>query len=70
MSKLVEVYQSTNLRRDLRMGDYIRRIPFSIARASFRDIDSDILRESENILEESIRSWEENEYKDSRYILL
>ncbi len=60
VSKLVEVYQSTNLRRDLRMGDYIRRIPFSIARAGFRDIDSDILRESENILEESIRSWEEN----------
>jgi len=59
-SKLVEIYQSTNLRRDLRMGDYIRRIPFSIARAGFEDVSSDILRESEEILEESIRSWEED----------
>lgn len=59
-SKLVEIYQSTNLRRDLRMGDYIRRIPLSIARASFKDVDSDVLDESRNILEESIEGWEEN----------
>lgn len=59
-SKLVEIYQSTNLRRDLRMGDYIRRIPLSIARASFKDVDSDVLDESRNILEESIEGWEED----------
>ena len=57
-SKLVERYQSTNLRRDLRMGDYIRRIPLAIARSSFKNVDADVLRESEDIIEGSIESWE------------
>ena len=57
-SKLVERYQSTNLRRDLRMGDYIRRIPLAIARSSFKNVDADVLRESEEIIEGSIESWE------------
>ena len=59
-SRIVEIYQSTKLRRDLRMGDYIRRIPLSIARASFKDVDTDVLKESEEIIEESISSWEEH----------
>ncbi|RLF52219.1 MAG: hypothetical protein DRN19_01375, partial [Thermoplasmata archaeon] len=59
-SRIVEIYQSTKLRRDLRMGDYIRRIPLSIARASFKDVDTDVLKESEEIIEESLSSWEEH----------
>ncbi|HDO19893.1 MAG TPA: hypothetical protein ENG74_04110, partial [Thermoplasmatales archaeon] len=59
-SKIVEKYQSTNLRRDLRMGDYIRRIPFSIARASFRDVNDDVLKESEELIRDSILAWEEH----------
>ncbi|RLF38993.1 MAG: hypothetical protein DRN00_02920, partial [Thermoplasmata archaeon] len=56
-SKIVETYQSTKLRRDLRMGDYIRRIPLSIARSSFGNVDEEVLEESENLLLESVESW-------------
>ena len=57
ISEIVEKYQSTSLRRDLRMGDYIRRIPFAIARASFGDVTKEVLEESERLIEESIENW-------------
>jgi len=57
MSDIVEEYYNTNLRRDLRMADYIRRIPMAIARASFSSIDDDTLDEATEIVEESIRTW-------------
>ena len=57
MSEVVEKYYDTNLRRDLRMADYIRRIPMAIARASFSEIDDDTLNEAAAIVEESIATW-------------
>jgi len=58
MNDIVETYYHTNLRRDLRMADYIRRIPMSIARASFSPIDDSILEEATNIFTESIQTWQ------------
>jgi len=43
VDRLIEEYQKRPLRRDLRMGDYARRVPFAIARASFSDVDSKVL---------------------------
>lgn len=57
MNNVVEKYYNTNLRRDLRMADYIRRIPMAIARASFSPIEDDILYEATAIVEESIDTW-------------
>lgn len=57
MSDVVEEYYNTNLRRDLRMADYIRRIPMAIARASFSSIEDDTLDEATAIVEESIKTW-------------
>jgi len=57
MSEIVEEYYSTNLRRDLRMADYIRRIPLSIARSSFSPVNNEIIEEAENIIHDSINTW-------------
>lgn len=57
MSSIVDEHYSTNLRRDLRMADYIRRIPMAIARASFSSIEDDTLDEATAIVEESIDTW-------------
>jgi len=57
MSEIVEKYYSTNLRRDLRMADYIRRIPLSIARSSFNPVNNEIIEEAENIINDSINTW-------------
>ncbi|MEA2055953.1 MAG: hypothetical protein U9O49_03885, partial [Candidatus Thermoplasmatota archaeon] len=42
MNEIVEEHQNTTLRRDLRMADYLRRIPMAIARASFSHVDGKI----------------------------
>ena len=52
-----EQYYATNLRRDLRMADYIRRIPMAIARVSFSDVTDDTLHEASSIVSESIETW-------------
>jgi len=57
MNEIVERYYDTTLRRDLRMADYIRRIPLAIARASFSSVDDNTLLEAENIVRESIETW-------------
>ena len=57
MSEIVEKYYSTNLRRDLRMADYIRRIPLAIARASFQPVDNEVIEEAASIIKESINTW-------------
>ena len=57
MNEIVEKYYSTNLRRDLRMADYIRRIPLAIARASFQSVDNEVIEEASNIIKESINTW-------------
>jgi len=57
VNELVEEHYTTKLRRDLRMGDYMRRIPQAIARASFSDVEDETLDEAERILHDSIKSW-------------
>ena len=57
MNDIVEVHQSSSLRRDLRMADYIRRIPMSIARASFTDVDDCVIDEAFSIFKDSIETW-------------
>lgn len=54
---IVEQYYNTSLRRDLRMSDYIRRIPLAIARASFSPVDDAVVKEAGTIIKESIHTW-------------
>jgi len=57
MNEIVEEHHNTNLRRDLRMGDYIRRLPFAIARANFSSVDDSAVQEAYSIFRESVESW-------------
>jgi DNA replicative helicase MCM subunit Mcm2 (Cdc46/Mcm family) len=57
VNEIVEKYYSTTLRRDLRMADYIRRIPLAIARASFAPVDDKVIKEAGEIFRESIETW-------------
>ena len=54
---IYEKYYSTALRRDLRLGDYVRRIPVAIARADFSDVTDEIVEEAKGILVGSMREW-------------
>ncbi len=58
MNEIVEKYYNTNLRRDLRMADYIRRIPMAIARASFSPISDKTLKQATGIISDSIETWQ------------
>jgi len=57
IDELVEQHYTTNLRRDLRMADYIRRIPMAIARSMFSSVDDSVVHEAGKILKESIKTW-------------
>jgi hypothetical protein len=57
MNEIVEAHYNTTLRRDLRMSDYLRRIPLAIARSSFNPVDNKVLLEAETLMEESIETW-------------
>ena len=59
IDKIVEENMKTNLRRDLRMGDYMKRIPAAIARAGFENVDDSILQKSMEIIYDSIESWKD-----------
>ena len=58
VNDLVEAHYHTNLRRDLRMGDYIRRVPQAIARASFGEVTDETLQAAEEVFRVSIESWQ------------
>jgi len=58
MNAIVEQHINTTLRRDLRMSDYLRRIPFAIARASFSPVTNTILKEAMTITKQSLETWE------------
>jgi DNA replicative helicase MCM subunit Mcm2 (Cdc46/Mcm family) len=57
INEIVEKYYNTTLRRDLRMSDYIRRIPFALARSSFSSVDNNVVLEAGRIVKESIETW-------------
>jgi len=50
-------YSNTPLRRDLRMGEYVKRIPMAIARAEFSNVTDKTIQIAENILSESLNQW-------------
>lgn len=58
MNQVIEKHKRTPLRRDMRMGDYAKRVPFAIARASFGNVDNKILEEAIQLVEDSISAWE------------
>lgn len=58
VNQIVNSHADTPLRRDLRMGDYCRRIPLSIARAEFSDVTDQTIDKSLEIIEKSIEQWE------------
>ena len=57
MNDIVESFYATNLRRDLRMGDYIRRIPMAIARSQFSSVDDSVVNLAGDIVKHSINEW-------------
>jgi DNA replicative helicase MCM subunit Mcm2 (Cdc46/Mcm family) len=57
MNEIVEDHYNTTLRRDLRMSDYLRRIPLAIARSSFSPVDNKVLTQAETLIKESIETW-------------
>ena len=61
VDSLVERYLKMPLRRDLRMGDYAKRMPLAIARASFSDVDSQVLEEAVQLMEDCAAVWSQNQ---------
>ncbi len=57
MNDIVEKHYATTLRRDLRMTDYIRRIPMAIARASFSSVNNEVITKAGDLIQESIETW-------------
>jgi DNA replicative helicase MCM subunit Mcm2 (Cdc46/Mcm family) len=57
MDTIVETHINTTLRRDLRMSDYLRRIPLAVARASFSPVNNTILKQAMDITKESLETW-------------
>jgi len=56
-SRLVDEHIATELRRDLRMGMYMRRIPMAIARASFQNVNDEILNKAFKLIKEAASQW-------------
>lgn len=56
--KIYQEHYTTSLRRDLRMGDYAKRIPMAIARAEFSDVTDEVIEKAEEIIIESVGDWE------------
>lgn len=57
VDRFVEKYQKAPLRRALRMGDYAKRVPTSIARATFSDVDGKVLDEAIQLMEDCVAAW-------------
>jgi hypothetical protein len=57
VDKLIEQYLKTPLRRDLRMGDYAKRVPIAMARASFSHVDGLTLEKAAMLMEACIEAW-------------
>lgn len=61
--KIVDLHATTPLRRDLRMGDYLRRIAMAFARAEFVDVTDGIIDKAFQLLKSSIDVWNFKEGK-------
>jgi len=56
--EIVEKHGSTQLRRDLRMGDYLRRIAMAFARIDFSDVTDETIDHAYNLIKASIDIWD------------
>jgi len=61
--RIVDLHATTPLRRDLRMGDYLRRIAMAFARAEFVDVTDEIIDKAFRLLKTSIDVWNFKEGK-------
>jgi hypothetical protein len=57
VDSLIEQHMKTPLRRDMRMADYAKRVPFAMARASFGNVDGRILGEAIKLIEDTAAAW-------------
>lgn len=57
MVDIVEEYINTPLRRDIRMKDYLRRVPESMARAEFSPVEDRHLKAALQIFRSSLGTW-------------
>lgn len=55
---LVEKHINTQLRRDLRMGDYLRRVALALARSEFTDVTDETVEKAYGFISETICDWE------------
>jgi len=55
--KIVDQHATTKLRRDLRMGDYLRRIAMAFARIEFTNVTDEIIDKAYDLIKESIDVW-------------
>jgi hypothetical protein len=58
LDRLIEQYLKTPLRRDLRMGDYGKRVPIAMARACFSDVNGKVLEEAAKLTEDCLAVWQ------------
>jgi DNA replicative helicase MCM subunit Mcm2 (Cdc46/Mcm family) len=61
--RIVDLHATTPLRRDLRMGDYLRRIAMAFARAEFVDVTDAIIDKAFQLVKNSIDVWNFKEGK-------
>jgi hypothetical protein len=54
---IVEEHMNTPLRRDIRMKDYLRRVPEAIARSEFEPIQDRHLEAALELFRESLQTW-------------
>jgi hypothetical protein len=58
MVDIVEKYINTPLRRDIRMKDYLRRVPEAIARAEFSPVKDDHLEAALQLFGAALQTWQ------------
>jgi len=57
MVDIVEKYINTPLRRDIRIKDYLRRVPEAIARAEFEPVQDRHLEAALQLFRTSLETW-------------
>lgn len=57
MVEIVEKHINTPLRRDIRMRDYLRRVPEAMARAEFSPVEDRHLRDALSLFQASLETW-------------
>jgi hypothetical protein len=58
ITDIVEEHINTPLRRDIRMKDYLRRVPEAIARAEFAPVQDRHLEAALELFRKSLETWQ------------